>query len=139
MSIIRCVYSREPSFPATDQHPDAVRYTVAGHTVDAIGGEPTPEEVAAFLAPPVPTLTAAVQAHLDATAQAHGYDNIYTACTYADEPAVAQFQAEGQALRAWRSQVWAHCHGVMAAVQSAQRPVPTAEELIAELPALVMP
>lgn len=86
-----------------------------------------------------PTLTAAVQAHLDATAQAHGYDSIYTACTYADEPAVAQFQAEGQALRAWRSRVWAHCHGVMAAVQSAQRPVPTAAELIAELPALVMP
>jgi len=86
-----------------------------------------------------PMLTAAVQSHLDATAQAHGYDNIYTACTYADEPAVAQFQAEGQALRAWRSRVWAHCHQVMAEVMAATRPVPTAAELVAELPALVMP
>lgn len=51
MSTIRCVYSREPKFPATDQHPDAVRYAVAGKVVDAIGGEPTLEEVAAFLAP----------------------------------------------------------------------------------------
>lgn len=51
MSTIRCIYSRAPAFPATDQHPDAVRYTVAGKVVDAIGGEPTAEEVAAFLAP----------------------------------------------------------------------------------------
>jgi hypothetical protein len=52
MSTIRCVYSREPNFPATDQHPDAVRYTVGQYVVDAIGGEPTAAEVAAFLAPP---------------------------------------------------------------------------------------
>jgi hypothetical protein len=82
---------------------------------------------------------AAVQSHLDATAQSHGYDSIYTACTYADEPAVALFQAQGQALRAWRSLVWAHCHNVMAAVMAEQRAVPSITELIADLPALVMP
>lgn len=48
---IRTVYSEEPTFPATDQHPDAVRYEVAGYWVDAIGGEPTPEEVVAFVTP----------------------------------------------------------------------------------------
>ena len=107
--------------------------------------EITEAEAAALISPPLTAeqitaaLTVAVQAHLDATAAAHGYDNIYTACTYADEPAVALFQAEGQALRAWRSLVWAHCHAVMAAVQGGQRGVPTAAELIAELPALVMP
>lgn len=84
-------------------------------------------------------LIAAIQGHLDITAAAYGYDSIYTACTYADEPAVARFQSEGQALRAWRSLVWAHCHGVMADVLAEARPVPTAAELIAELPALVMP
>jgi len=53
MSTIRCIYnSGEPSFPATDQHPDAVRYFVSGHYVDAIGGEPTPAEVSAVLNPP---------------------------------------------------------------------------------------
>lgn len=64
MSSIRCVYSTPPKFPATDQHPDAVRYTVAGHVVDAIGGEPTPAEVAAFLAPPVPASVTMRQARL---------------------------------------------------------------------------
>lgn len=54
MSQIRCVYhGHEPEFPASDQHPDAVRYKVGQNYVDAIGGEPTAEEVAAFLAPPV--------------------------------------------------------------------------------------
>lgn len=52
----------------------------------------------------------AIQLLLDAQAQAWGYDNIFTACTYADEPAVPQFQAEGQALRAWRSATWAACY-----------------------------
>lgn len=97
-------------------------------------------------APPAPTAeqiraarVAAVQAHLDATAQSAGYDNIYTACTYADEPAVAKFQAEGQAFRAWRSLVWAHCHQVLADVQAGVRGIPSAAELIAELPALNLP
>lgn len=47
MSVIRCVYTAEPNFPATDQHPDAVRYFVAGQWVDAIGGEPTEQEITA--------------------------------------------------------------------------------------------
>lgn len=81
----------------------------------------------------------AVQAHLDATAVGLGYDSIYTAVTYADEPEVPKFQIEGQALRAWRSRVWAACHVVMNAVLAGQREVPTAAELIAELPPFVAP
>lgn len=50
---IRCMYRAEPNFPATDQHPDCERYFVAGWFVDAIGGEPTPEEVDAVVNPPV--------------------------------------------------------------------------------------
>lgn len=50
--MIRVVYSAEPNFPATDQHPDAVRYRVAGYFVDAIGGKPTVNEVQAFVSPP---------------------------------------------------------------------------------------
>lgn len=52
MSTIRCIYEEEPNFPATDQHPDAVRYVVGGRFVDAIGGEPTQAEVNAVLNPP---------------------------------------------------------------------------------------
>lgn len=84
-------------------------------------------------------LEEAVQAHLDDKARERGYSNIFTAVTYADEPAVSQFQAEGQAYRAWRSQVWAYCYQALADVQQGLRPIPTAEELVAELPALVLP
>lgn len=52
----------------------------------------------------------AVQSRLDAHAQSWGYDSIFTACTYADEASVPQFQAEGQVLRSWRSTTWAACH-----------------------------
>ena len=82
---------------------------------------------------------AAVQAHIDAAAVAAGYDDIKTAVTYADEPAVARFQSEGSALRAWRSLCWAYCYAQLAAVQAGERTQPTVEALIAELPQLVLP
>lgn len=61
MSVVRCIYRDDaPNFPATDQHPDAVRYgpiELAGNIVvfvDAIGGEPSIEEIDAALNPPQP-------------------------------------------------------------------------------------
>lgn len=56
MSTIRCIFDQEPTFPATDQHPDAARYQVGGRWVDAIGGQPTQAEVDAILNPPPLTL-----------------------------------------------------------------------------------
>lgn len=67
----------------------------------------------------------AVQAHLDATARAWGYDDIFTAVTYADEPEAPQFQAEGRALRKWRSKVWRACYASTAT---------TIDGLLADLP-----
>lgn len=58
MSTIRCVYhpvngkATEPDWPATAQHPDAVRYLVGLYYVDAIGGKPTAQDVDAVLNPP---------------------------------------------------------------------------------------
>jgi hypothetical protein len=103
-------------------------------------------EGAPVAAPPAPPsadevdrqLRQAVQRHLDAQAQAMGYDSISTASTYADEPAVAQFQAEGRALRAWRSNVWHASDVVLTAVAAGERPAPTAQELIALLPLFVL-
>lgn len=101
------------------------------------------EEVAVHLAPPAPTpeqiieaMRTAIQAHMDTAARGYGYDDVKAAVTYAEEPAVPKFQSEGLAFRAWRSLVWAHAYGVLDDVQSGDRPQPTAEELIAELPAL---
>lgn len=92
---------------------------------------PTPEQI-------IETMRAAIQAHMDAAAQGYGYDDIKAAVTYADEPAVPKFQSEGRAFRAWRSLVWAHAYGVLDAVQAGDREQPTADELLAELPELVI-
>lgn len=51
-------------------------------------------------------LLRAVQRHLDDQARELGYDDIAAAISYAEEPAVARYQSEGRALRAWRSRVW---------------------------------
>jgi len=84
-------------------------------------------------------LVVAVQFFIDETAVSLGYDSVYTACTYADEPSVPKFQKEGKALRKWRSLVWATCWQVMADVQAGNRAIPTPEQLIAELPAFSIP
>lgn len=84
-------------------------------------------------------LGSALQEHMDSAARSRGYDDIQSAVTYAEETAVAQFQAEGLALRAWRSLVWAYAYSVMASVEEGSRAVPSPAELIAELPTLVWP
>lgn len=99
----------------------------------ALGNIPEPVDPPRALT--VADYSAAVQAHLDARAQALGYDNIFTAATYADEPAVPEFQEEGRALRAWRSRVWAVAAQVLADVTAGSRPAPSIEQLLAELPA----
>lgn len=50
MSTIRVIYRVAPTFPATDQHPDAVRYPFTHPSlgqlyVDAVGGSPTQAEI----------------------------------------------------------------------------------------------
>lgn len=50
--MIRTIYEQEPNFPASDQHPDAVRYQVGRWWVDVIGAEPTEAEVEALVNPP---------------------------------------------------------------------------------------
>lgn len=91
--------------------------------------------------PPPPTtdqiqhrLTMAVQGMLDAKAQELGFDNIFTAVSYADEPSVSSFQEHGQLCRRWRSLVWAECYTILANVLAGVTPIPTAEELLAQLP-----
>lgn len=79
------------------------------------------------------------QAHMDAAARAAGYDDIKTAVTYADEPAVPKFQQDGQAFRAWRSLCWAYAYEQLAAVQAGLREQPSVEDFIAELPVLELP
>ena len=82
-------------------------------------------------------LTDAVQRILDAKAQELLYDNCLSVCSYIDT-GVAKFDAEGRAFRTWRSAVWEKGYEILAQVQEGKREIPTEEELIAELPELVI-
>lgn len=79
--------------------------------------------------------TASVQKWMDSKAQERGYDNIISACTYADSTD-EKFAAEGKAAKQWRDKVWRHCYDVVAQVVSGNRDIPTISELLAELPKL---
>lgn len=103
-----------------------------GHPILVDPPAPTPAQIQA-------NKVAVVQKHMDDVARALNYDDIATACTYADEPAVTKFQTEGLAFRAWRSEVWATCYVILDEVNDGSRAIPTDEELLAELPELVLP
>lgn len=120
------------------QTPDGVQ------VVDSV--EVVPDSWVAFTPDPAPDAQQlitmfrdSIQLKLDEQARQYGYDSIASAVTYADEPAVPKFQAEGQAFRAWRSLVWAYGYEQLALVESGQRPAPTIPEFIAELPPLDLP
>lgn len=83
-------------------------------------------------------LVGVIQQHLDGTAQSRAYDGILSLCTYATSQS-ARFAAEGQAGIEWRDACWTKGYEILAECQSGARPIPTPEELIAELPAMVWP
>ena len=96
--------------------------------------EPTIEEKQAQIQA---QLTNAVQRVLDNKAQELLYDNCLSVCSYIDT-GVPKFDDEGKAFRSWRSAVWAKGYEILAQVQAGEREIPTEEELIAELPELVI-
>ena len=96
--------------------------------------EPTQEEIERQIQK---QLTDAVQRVLDNKAKELLYDNCLSVCSYIDT-GVQKFDDEGKAFRAWRSQVWAKGYEILAEVQEGKREIPTKEELIAELPELVI-
>lgn len=91
---------------------------------------------------PIPTfeqrkkvLDGAVQNYMDEEAKRMGYDNLLSACSYASTPNA--FQQEGISFLNWRSACWNYCYNLLAQVVAGTTVEPTAEQLIAQLPARV--
>lgn len=78
-----------------------------------------------------------VQDFMDSKAQELNYDSIFTAITYENDTNI-KFAKEAEAFKAWRSKVWTICYAVLDDVLVGNRTMPTKEELIAELPELVI-
>lgn len=111
-------------------------------TGEATSRQMAPEEIAGL---PVPTAaeiianyTASIQKRLDDFARTRNYDGILSAATYATSQ-VPKFKAEGQYAVVARDATWAKCYEVLVAVEDGSRPMPTPDELLVELPALVWP
>jgi len=79
-----------------------------------------------------------VEDWLEQNARSAGYRDLVTAISYADEPAVPQFQEEGRRIRAWRSLVWARVFALNAEAMNGERDALTADTVIELLPALVL-
>lgn len=102
--------------------------------------EATAEKVEAYFNPPktfeqlVREYKDAIQSILDTKAQAKGYDNIVSACSYAgyDNP----FRTEGEAFGVWRANVWKYGYEQLALIEAGSRETPTVEEFLAELPTM---
>lgn len=119
---------------------DSLYATLYGKRIE-VGADGQPRE---FIAqqPSIEQRAAAllrvVDAHLNAAAQAKGYDSIITAALRAALPS-SPFHTEGLAFGNWMDAVYAKCYEVLAQVQADEIAEPTKEELIAMLPVLVLP
>ena len=92
--------------------------------------EPTKEELEERLQA---TMTDAVQSALDTFAKTRGYDGIMSACSYSNSTD-AQFKLEADYCIQLRDTTWRMGYAILAEVKAGTRPIPSVEELIAELP-----
>ena len=84
-------------------------------------------------------ITQRTQQRLDQAAQAHGYDNILSACTY-NLSAVTRFAQEGQYCIALRDSTWAALDQLLKDVEAGNRAAPSGfEEIEPELPVIDWP
>ena len=121
-----------PRFTEYTDDQDVV-HTVAEQEAAAIAADAA-AKTQAF----VVLVTTTTQARLDDFAKTRNYDGILSACTYASS-SVLKFKTEGQYCVDSRDATWATLYTIMGQVQAGQRPMPTPEEILSELPVLTWP
>jgi len=121
---------------AISGNPDgSTSYRAIASATDLLPGETYAQD------PPAPTLadaaaalSGAVQAWLDATAQANGYDSLASCISYRGS-SVAQWDADASVALAWRDAVWvAAFQWQQDALANPPATFPDASEVIASLP-----
>jgi hypothetical protein len=83
-------------------------------------------------------LQKAVQNRLDSFAQTRRYDSMLSCCTYYNST-YQKFQTEAQYCVQARDSTWEACYAILAQFEAGQRPLPTVEQLLSELPTLQWP
>ena len=83
-------------------------------------------------------ITEAIKSHFDQVANQRQYDSLLTIDTYKDSN-VPLWAAENAAFFTWRDQCWLIAYQIQADVQAGLRPVPTPDQVIAELPVIQWP
>jgi hypothetical protein len=126
-------FTCDPSDTGAEFNTAALFAEMQPHAAPYVEPPPPPPPSPAEL---IDTYRRAVQAHIDATAQARGYDSGVSAASYAGDPNPA-WAAEAAAFIAWRSAVWVVVFDTLAEVQAGLTPMPeTPTALIATLPQL---
>lgn len=115
-----------------DIHWQSVLDATAEHGEPPLEPVPEPEPVT------VDSFRRAIQAHIDATAQARGYDSGVTCASYVGST-IPAWAAEAAAFVAWRDAVWAYAHGELAKVEIGERVQPAVPEIMRELPSTDWP
>lgn len=88
--------------------------------------------------PSIEDFSAAVQTQIDLAAQSRGYGDGFALSTYINST-LPQWAQEAEIFIAWRDAVWIYAYTELYKIQQGQRPIPTINELIAELPTINWP
>lgn len=77
-----------------------------------------------------------IEAWMNTVVAERDYDSIDTCIArYTDSPN-PKYAQEAKAVKNWNTEVWDKCWDILAEVKEGKRPIPTLEEVIAELPIL---